>query len=72
MNDAHKMLGFFYRAVAVVFIPFLTSCGGGGGGIPNQPPVFAISSQHILLEGISGLTLVATDANSTSIRNYCL
>ena len=44
MNDAHKMLGFFYRAVAVVFIPFLTSCGGGGGGIPNQPPVFNISS----------------------------
>ena len=67
MNDAHKMLGFFYRAVAVVFIPFLTSCGGGGGGIPNQPPVFAMSSQHILLEGISGLTLVATDANDDKI-----
>lgn len=62
-------MGPFRGFAALAIIPLLVSCGGGGGdGTPNSPPMFAMSSQHTLLEGTSGLTLMATDANGDNIN----
>jgi len=68
MHDTHKLMGPFRGFAALAIIPLLVSCGGGGDGTPNSPPMFSMSSQHTLLEGTSGLTLMATDANGDNIN----